>query len=225
MEHRTMSEAAAAHIHEMIITGELEPGQPIRLIDLAQRLGTSPMPIREGLRKLESLGIVEIIAHRGAWVRELDLDDFRDTTATRLTLETIAVRQAAQRFDDVAAAASRTALDQLVAAVEAGDAVGARAAHTEFHFAIYGACGSRWLPRAIEPVWRNSERYRFGTHFTAEHLERTRREHERILQACIAHDEETAASAFTEHLTTAAERIESGMLARQGRRPSGASAP
>ncbi|MFT4028899.1 MAG: GntR family transcriptional regulator [Protaetiibacter sp.] len=216
MEHRTLSEAAADRIHEMIITGELAPGSAIRLVDLSRRLGTSVMPVREGLRKLENLGLVEIFAHRGAWVRDVDLEDFRDTTATRLTLESIAVREAATRFTSDDAEHSSAALGELVSTIERGDAIGARGAHTAFHFALYAACGSKWLPRAIEPVWRNSERYRFGTHFTADHLETTRQEHQRILDACIAHDADAAAAAFSEHLLTAAGRIETTLLAREG---------
>ena len=117
------------------------------------------------------------------------MEDLRDTHETRLSLEILAVRAAATRFSDSDAAAARTALAEHVRLSKLGDIIASRQAHTEFHFAIYRAGGSRWLPRAIEPVWQNSERYRFGSRQTKARIEQTRREHQAILDACLAHDE------------------------------------
>jgi DNA-binding GntR family transcriptional regulator len=212
---RTLAEEAAAELHELILSGEIPSGTPLRLVDLSKRLDMSPMPIREGLRRLQALGLVEIVPHRGAWVRELSIDDLRDTHETRLELESIAVRAAAERFTDADAEAATKALAEHVRLAKAGDIVASRQAHTEFHFAIYRAGGSRWLPRAIEPVWQNSERYRFGTRQTRAQIERHRTEHQAILDACIAHDVEEAETALRTHLEGAMQRI----LERMSRGP------
>src|SRR4029450_5865281 len=83
---RTLAEHAAAELHQLILSGELPSGTPLRLVELASRLEMSQMPVREGLRRLEALGLVEIIPHRGAWVRDLSAGDLRDTYATRRAL-------------------------------------------------------------------------------------------------------------------------------------------
>lgn len=172
------------------------------------------MPVREGLRRLEALGLVEIIPHRGAWVRDLSLADLRDTHETRLALESLAVRAAAERFTDADVEKAAGALADHLRLSKAQDLAGARDAHADFHFAIYRASGSQWLPRAIEPVWQNSERYRFGSRQTDAMIEQNRKEHQAILDACAARDAAGAESALHEHLTGAFQRITETMTRR-----------
>ena len=110
--HPTMAEAALAELRDSILSGELAPGAPLRLEELAERLGMSISPVREAVRRLESLGLAVHVPHRGARVSELALDDLRDTYEVRLVLEPLAVRKAAEplhrpRRGGVAAAPDR----------------------------------------------------------------------------------------------------------------------
>jgi DNA-binding GntR family transcriptional regulator len=214
VRQRTLAETAAAELHRMIMSGELPAGSHLRLVELAAALDMSAMPIREGLRRLEALGLVEVIPHRGAWVRDISLDDLVDTHQTRLALETLAIRMAAERFTPEDAESAEQALREHTRLAGADDPIPARQAHTAFHFALYRACGSRWLPRAIEPVWENSERYRFATRPTPDGLDRIHAEHQAILRACVAHDPEAAVAALTTHLENAARRIRASMPSR-----------
>jgi DNA-binding GntR family transcriptional regulator len=212
---RTLAETAAAELHQLILSGELPSGTPLRLVELANRLDMSQMPVREGLRRLEALGIVEIIPHRGAWVRELSVEDLRDTHETRLALESLAVRAAADHFSAADEQTAKLALAEVLQLSRSEDSAGARQAHADFHFAIYRAGGSQWLARAIEPVWQNSERYRFGSRQTAVQLERNGREHQAILDACVARDADAAEEALRTHLAGAVQRITETMTSRQ----------
>jgi len=212
---RTLAETAAAELHQLILSGELPSGTPLRLVELANRLDMSQMPVREGLRRLEALGLVDIIPHRGAWVRELSMVDLHDTHETRLALESLAVRAAAEHFGETDEQQAKTALAELLQLSESDDSVGARQAHADFHFALYRAGGSQWLARAIEPVWQNSERYRFGSAQTAVQLERNRQEHQAILDACVARDADAAEQALRNHLAGAVQRITETMTSRQ----------
>jgi DNA-binding GntR family transcriptional regulator len=211
--HRTLAETAAAELHQLILSGELPSGTPLRLEELATRLRMSQMPVREGLRRLEALGLVDIIPHRGAWVRETSLEDLRDTYETRIAVESMAVRAAAERFTARDAELAREALDEFAELEPAGDQIAARRAHTDFHFTVYRAGGSRWLPRAIEPLWQNSERYRFVRTRTPEGRAQQRREHEAILDACVAHDVPAAEAALLDHLRGSLRRITEAMTA------------
>jgi DNA-binding GntR family transcriptional regulator len=196
----------------MILAGELKGGAPLRLAELAARLEMSQMPVREALRSLSALGVVEIVPHKGAHVRELTEDDLQDTHETRLALESLAVSRAAERFTPELLHAAREALAQHEALLEAGDLASARAAHTEFHFAIYHGSGSRWLPRAIEPVWQNGERYRFAAPSDASRRAEAHEEHQTLLDACAANDPERAVEALRVHLAGTTERILAGMF-------------
>src|SRR3954462_975012 len=164
---RTLAEHAAAELHQLILSGELPSGTPLRLVELARRLEMRQMPVRDGARRLEALGLVEIIPHRGAWVRDLSLEDLRDTPETRLALESLAVRAAAERFADDDLDKAAAALAEHLRMSRAENSAASRRAHAAFHFSIYRARGSQWFPREIEPVWQNSERYRFGGRPTA----------------------------------------------------------
>jgi DNA-binding GntR family transcriptional regulator len=197
---RTMGDAIFLELREMIISGVLPPDAPLRLHDLAERMQVSVQPIREAIRRLESIGLVEVIPNRGGRVRPMSVGDLRDTYVVRLHLETYAIQRAATRFTDDDAAAARTSLADHVRLERAGEVESARAAHTAFHFAIYKASGSPWLVRSIQPLWENSERYRLLSLRARGSLTRRRQEHERILDACIAGDPAAAAAELDHHL-------------------------
>jgi DNA-binding GntR family transcriptional regulator len=203
---RTLAESATSALHDAILTGELSAGAPLRLGELASALGMSMMPVREALRRLAAIGLVEIVPHKGAWVRELTADDAQDTLETRIALETLAIQRAASRFTRTEAETAAAELERHISAARRGDSLTARTAHTQFHFTIYRASGSRWLLRALEPVWQNSERYRFAGPRRGS-LPASTREHQAILAACLAHDSGAAVEALVTHLRRSHERI------------------
>ena len=212
--HRTLAERALADLHDAILSGELAPGTPLRLEHLARTLDMSPMPVREAVRQLERLGLAEHVPHRGARVSRLSIDDLRDTYEARLALETLAIRQAARRFATEDASDAELRLADHVRAYRADDQRRARTAHAEFHLGLYAASGSTWLPRLIRPLWENSERYRVASLYSRRSLERRRREHERILEACVAHDPSEAEEALRAHLVVTANVVARRMGAR-----------
>lgn len=198
--HRaTAAEQVAESLFDAILAGTVEAGSPLRLQEIADQLGTSMMPVREAVRRLEALGLVEIRPHKGAWVRPLTRADLLDTYFARTNLEALAIREAAARFSGVDAERARAALDEQQRARSRGDQVGARSAHERFHFALYEASGSGWLMRSILPAWRNSERYRVES---MRHVEADERhsEHHKILDALIERDADKAVSCLMSHL-------------------------
>ncbi|GAB3436850.1 GntR family transcriptional regulator [Phycicoccus ginsengisoli] len=204
---RTLAEAATEELHRMILSGQLPAGSTLRLAELADALEMSHMPVREALRRLESLGLVEIVPHKGARVRELSRADFEDTHQTRLDLEAIAIGQAASRITADQVTQARGALERHEQALAQGDLDGAREAHTDFHFILYKASGSVWLSRAIQPVWENAERYRFVNPGAASRNSQAYAEHLSLLEACARGDEAGAQASLRVHLENSATRI------------------
>ncbi|MEO9176008.1 MAG: GntR family transcriptional regulator [Gaiellales bacterium] len=203
----TLADAATAELRERILSGELESGSPLRLEELARSLGMSISPIREAVRKLETLGLAVHVAHRGSRVKELDVNDLRDTYEARLALETVAVERAASRITETEIERARTELERYTVCFERGDRAAARAAHDAFHFTLYSASGSEWLVRLIRPAWENSERYRSLAAPTAELIRVRQPEHERILAALAAGDGAAAASELRHHLEQTARFV------------------
>ena len=204
VRHRTMAEAALERLREAIILGELMPGAPLRLEDLARSLGMSSSPIREAVRQLEALGLAEHVPHHGAKVTGLDVEELRELFSVRLALETIALRRAAQLFGAGDEEAARGHLAALDTARHDSDTRAAVRAHTAFHFALYTAARSSWLLRLIRPAWDSCERYRpvlLGSE--GELQDRHEQLDAELLAACVAHDAERAAEAFRAHLELA----------------------
>jgi DNA-binding GntR family transcriptional regulator len=153
VRHRTMAEAALERLREAIIMGELTPGTPLRLEDLARQLGMSISPIREAVRQLEALGLAEHVPHHGAKVMALDVEELRELFAIRLVLEGMAVRRAAELLEPGDVERARKHLTAYDEARRRGDIRAAVRAHGAFHFALYDAARSAWLLRLIRPAW------------------------------------------------------------------------
>ncbi|OBF01140.1 hypothetical protein A5776_08775 [Mycolicibacterium elephantis] len=197
---QTRVDMAVNALQDLIVSGSLEPGTPLRLAPLAERLGMSMMPVREALRVLESLGLVEQQPRRGARVSLFSVQDLMDTYRARIRLETLAVELAAERFTPEHGKVALAYLERQCAAAARGALEESRKAHTSFHFSIYEAAGSAWLIRLITPLWANSERYRMLSLPHRGAVKDRRLEHERILDACIRGNPRVASRELHEHL-------------------------
>lgn len=200
-----MAEAALERLREAIIMGELTPGTPLRLEDLARRLGMSISPIREALRQLEALGLAEHLPHHGAKVMRLDVEELRELFSIRLALEGMALRRAAELFTSADADAARSHLDAYDEARRRGDIRDAVRAHGSFHFALYEAARSAWLLRLIRPAWDSCERYRPVLLANGALQDRHEELDVELLEACSAHDSQRAAKALHDHLELATD--------------------
>jgi DNA-binding GntR family transcriptional regulator len=206
----TMAEAALERLREAIILGELTPGTPLRLEDLARSLGMSISPIREAVRQLEARGLAEHVPHHGAKVVALEIEELRELFSIRLALETMAVRRAAELFGPADEQAARSHLAELDAARRGRDPRAAVRTHTAFHFTLYEAARSASLLRLIRPAWDSCERYRpvllgaGGGSPQDRHAELDRE----LLDACAAHDPDRAAAALYDHLELATDIYE-----------------
>lgn len=203
----TRVEAAVETLREEIVTGKLAPGEALRLEALSERLGMSMMPVREALRGLEALGLVEQMPRRGARVSPFSVKDLFDTYEARLSVEIIAVERAAERFTKEDEELARRYLAEHMEAIERGETVVSREAHTSLHFSIYAAAGSSWLVRLINPLWANSERYRIMSLPTRGTVEERQQEHDRIIAACANHAPRVAARELYGHLARTANLV------------------
>jgi DNA-binding GntR family transcriptional regulator len=207
--HRTLAEKAYETLHAAILAGRLRPGARLPIEELAEHLEMSPMPIREAVRRLDAIGLVENVPHRGARVTELSVVDLGEVYEVRLALETTAIRRAAARFTDVRAARARECLEALEAVAGSTSGVTSEA-HTAFHFAFYEAAESAWLLRLIRPAWQAGERYAQEWP-QVQRLDARAPEHREILAACEGYDPERAAAALHQHLAITANSLAEAM--------------
>lgn len=157
LEHRPLREVVADELRQLIIDGELAPGERLVEERLAERLGVSRNPIREAIRSLEAIGMIEVVRRRGAYVAQLDPSDVRLMQEVRLVLDRWIVQAAALRHDG----ADLRAIDECIAlgrqASEAGDIVRAAEQHRAFHLAIETATKNPYATLAMNALRARAE--------------------------------------------------------------------
>src|ERR671910_289568 len=87
-------------ILQLILEGELEPGDRLVETRIARELGVSQSPVREAIRDLVAVGFLEIEPYRGARIRQFTREEFLDDMEIRGELEAIAARRAATCITD-----------------------------------------------------------------------------------------------------------------------------
>lgn len=202
-----MASSATEALREQIVMGEIAAGTPLRLEELAGRLGMSISPVREAVRQLENLGLAEHVPYKGAKVTEIDQGEMRDVYEVRLALESIAVRRASLTWDADADRGLGAALDALSAAYESGERTEIIRGNTSYHLALARASGSRWIPQLLRPMLETSERFSAFVigEDEGEVYEVEQRGHTAIVAACRAGDAEAAQTALGDHLQAFAD--------------------
>lgn len=149
---------------ELIVSGELPPGQHMVETDLARQLGVSRQPIREALHRMEAEGWVDLRPSQGAYVHVPTGSEVDDLLDVRALLEAETARLAAARSAaDPARQARLARLREICqagqAAAEAGDFAAAVSANNDFHAEIAVACGNAVLAELADIVGRRVRWY------------------------------------------------------------------
>jgi DNA-binding GntR family transcriptional regulator len=210
---RTLVEYASKQLREQILSGELGPGDRIRLDVIAQDFGISAIPLREALRTLAAEGLVTPLAHRGYSVASVTIADLEETYRIRLVLEPLAVRLAVPRLSKADVKALGESLDRLGRAFKDGHWPDHRTHHRAFHFGIYERCNSDWLIRFTDMLWTNSERYQRMTTQIQGQLTQRAKEHRAILSACRSGDAERAGELMHDHLANSLASLKEYLVA------------
>ncbi len=152
-EYQSKSDVVTAALREALITGEFEPGTPLRQRDLAARFGVSPTPVREALRRLEVEGLVRCDLHRGASVVEGKFGATEENYQVRAALESLAARLAATRISEAELERLKELHEEL--ARHSKRTAAAIDINRRFHFQIYEAAGSPILLALLRLLWRS----------------------------------------------------------------------
>jgi DNA-binding GntR family transcriptional regulator len=218
-----LSEQVKGRLLQAILDGRYPPGARIVETRVARELGTSQAPVREALRDLEALGVVENSPFRGARVRQPSIEELLEAFEVRAVLEGHAARAAMRRLTEEDLAHLDTLLEQMRRAAEAADPYAEATADAQFHAYILQGAGNVTLER----VWRTLEPF-LRTYITIVSPGVDRRavadRHVHILEALRSGDEEAVTRAFENHFETAArslaERWPARSVADETARPS-----
>jgi GntR family carbon starvation induced transcriptional regulator len=165
-ETDTLSERAANLVERDIIAGLLAPGARLGIVDLVQRYEIGATPLREGLSRLVSRGLIVGIGQRGFRVADVSREDLLDITRMRTVVEVEALRLSMLHGDDAWEAGVLSTLHQMRRHIErTGNDFREGAPefdrlHKAFHTSLLSACGSKRLLTAHSELYDQAYRYR-----------------------------------------------------------------
>lgn len=148
-----LSDQVKDRLLQAILDGRYPPGARIVETQVARELGTSQAPVREALRDLEALGLVEASAFRGARVRLPSAGELLEAFVIRSQLESFAARLAVAGMTNRDIDELAGHLGEMRRAARANDAHAEAMADAMFHGRIIELSGNATLQR----VWRQLE--------------------------------------------------------------------
>ena len=187
-------------LRQAILKGELEPGERLMEIQLAERLGVSRTPIREAIRELELEGLVLMIPRKGAEVAEISEKSLREVLEVRRSLEELAIELACQRITPEELTALEEAENRFARAVEDGEVMAIAESDENYHELIYQATANDRLVQILNNLREQMYRYRLEYIKDEDRRQILVVEHEHILRAVRRRDIADAKSAVREHI-------------------------
>jgi DNA-binding GntR family transcriptional regulator len=199
-EAPTLADAVAEAVRGGVAAGELVPGTTYSVYQLAELLGVSRSPVREGLLRLAEAGLVEIRRNRGFRVLPPALHDLEEIVGIRLALEPPAARLAAAHGTDEQHAALRAALERMAAAAGAGDEAAFWPADRSLHDLLLRISGKPRTAAIIDQLRTTTALLGPPTTASGRTLTEIHAEHEPVVTAVLARDGDAAEAAMRTHL-------------------------
>lgn len=197
-------------IHAAILNGDLPAGSRLRVRDLAEQVGTSVMPVREAIRRLEEAGLAEREPHKGAVVKNLSLEELIHVYDVRRLLETEAARLGSERVTAEDCDRMQAEYDLMREAIAEGRVV-PLLDHDEAMLSIlYRAAGNPVLMQTIRTLWQHCRAYKIvGAKGSLDsgNDDSLWRYQQDLITAARNNDPEAAAAVNNASLLDASERI------------------
>jgi DNA-binding GntR family transcriptional regulator len=217
LEQGTLADIASHRLAQSIVTGELAQGQKLNEAELAERFGMGRGPLREALRHLEGMRLVNRIPNVGARVVVLDRKTLSDLYAVRAALEGMACRIAATSMTEDEIDQLRKLLDSHEKQIkkQGGKVYSQKEGDLDFHYQIARGSRNQMLMDML-----GSEQYqllrmcRYRTSRNAERTGPALQQHRQIVEALAQRDGELAEMLMRRHIQGAWHSI-SEMIAKE----------
>ena len=204
--HGSTPDAVREALRRAISAGEMAPGFQLRQDELAERFGTSRIPVREALRQLEAEGFVTFLPNRGAVVSDLSIDEVIELLEIRIALECHALRLAIPAMGDIDLDDAKEILRSYD---EEPDPEKWGAFNWRFHKALYAPCNRPRLLAMIEANYGHVGRFTRALVSRATGKDRPQREHYQLLEFCRDGEVEKAVRLLREHIVQTQKTLRS----------------
>jgi len=194
-------------ITQEISSGLLRPGDQLEEAALAEKFNVSRTPIREAIRAMVGLGLLETKPRKGAVVRVLTSKELLDLFEVAAGLEGMACRLAAAGLTEGHAEAIQKALQNCSSAARSTDKVQYSIANLEFHAAIHAATDNHWLIEQLQHIGIHINPYRSLPYDLLGRLTKSTEEHAVICEAILSGEGEKASELMRNHIMLQGKRL------------------
>jgi DNA-binding GntR family transcriptional regulator len=153
VERETIQDRIYVALRDKLMRGGFEPGQGLKIAELAQAFGTSAMPVREALSRLTAERGLQGLPNRTVRVPTLSKAQLLDLKEARFAVEGLAVARAAGNMTPETLDSLREIIDSQSGLDAAHFSEASSEQNRAFHFTIYRQSGSTVLLPIIESLW------------------------------------------------------------------------
>jgi DNA-binding GntR family transcriptional regulator len=213
--HPTLANKLTAELREAIVIGKIPQGSKISEPELAKKYDVNRGPLREAIRRLEGVGLVQHTPHAGVRVVTLNAIELTEIYQVREALEGMATRLAATNMSDDEIDSLKQLLDKHEESIKRshGKEYFQQEGDFDFHYRIIKGSKNLYLINQLcSDLYHLVRMYRYRSSRISERPARALAEHKNIVTAIEQHDGELAEMLMRRHISTARKNIEHQFL-------------
>ena len=195
-----LATVVADWIRREIVSGSLKPGDRIRQEAVAKECGTSRIPVREALNRLQDEGLITLTSHVGAKVATLDAIEFDQIYLMRERLEPLALAQSIPHLTPSDLQTLRNYILEMEAHADGDDPSHWVETDRKFHLASYAGAPMPYLLDLIEGFWNRTQQYRRAYTRLPERFQIAHMEHRLMMEAIERKDAVEAEQISATHI-------------------------
>ncbi|MGP5564513.1 GntR family transcriptional regulator [Vreelandella alkaliphila] len=205
---KTRAHFVADDLRKRILGGEFKGGTQLRQDALASDYDVSRIPVREALLTLESEGLVEFYAHRGAFTTELSVSKIRELFELRILLETYVLKHAIDNLTEADLDKAEDILRKYDDALNRGGEVDNWSEYNyAFHLALYAPAELPETLAIIHQLNTKSDRYIRMQLVYSQEITKAEKEHHELLELARQRDTDNACRLLKTHIEDACGSI------------------
>jgi DNA-binding GntR family transcriptional regulator len=205
-------------LRNAILWGELPAGSRLRTNVLTKEYDISLGALREALSRLSAEGLTQAEAHRGYVVTPISAEDVEDLARVRTAIETQclvwAIENGTLDWESIIVAATHRLVNSARELDQGARPASWTQAHSDYHAALVGGCGSPRLLQIRNSLYEQSERHR-RLELSIPHDRNADDEHRQLAEAVIARDIPRATRLMHSHINRTTEFIVRALTERE----------
>jgi phosphonate utilization transcriptional regulator len=212
LREHSLATLAQQELERRIISGEIAAGTKLNEVEVAAALGVSRGPVREAFSALSQAGLVRVEKNRGVFVRQVSIEEANEFYEVRAALEGLIGKLAARRISIDEIEQLRSVVRRMRQTQKGRRADEYFVLNVEFHDLLARAARNNALLAHYRGVVNQLDLYRRATITRGvENIPLSTEEHEAIVEAVAARDEQRAEALLTDHVLVSRTRLHAAL--------------